>query len=186
MITRQPEVFKLLVTFMEAAANKNGSAITLCFPKNLGLSGEDIFLDPQNVLNTIRTVPPIETLQDWICACTLRENLEPNVYSLLQWLVGGCQTHIQLLQPYERFAQFSTTLQFRLTLPVDQETVFARNKAELGSFYCFHGSAFENWHSILRLGVRNFNLRENEKNTPLLMVVFLGTGFMLPIDLLMV
>lgn len=52
-----------------------------------------------------------------------------------------------------------------LTGPVERESHFQRLKAEtaatkgegLGSVFAFHGSGIGNWHSILRLGLKNYS-----------------------------
>lgn len=45
-----------------------------------------------------------------------------------------------------------------LTEPVDKEVRFQANKRKHGSMYAFHGSAGGNWHSILRMGLKNYRL----------------------------
>jgi ubiquitin-protein ligase len=39
----------------------------------------------------------------------------------------------------------------------ETESYFARQKKKHGSFFAFHGSAIENWYSILRNGIRNLS-----------------------------
>ena len=39
----------------------------------------------------------------------------------------------------------------------EKEKWFQSEKARLGSLYVFHGSAIENWYSIIRNGIRNLS-----------------------------
>lgn len=41
--------------------------------------------------------------------------------------------------------------------PPEKEKQFQELKAKHGSFYAFHGSGFGNWHSILRVGLKNYS-----------------------------
>jgi poly [ADP-ribose] polymerase 6/8 len=49
-----------------------------------------------------------------------------------------------------------------LSSPPEKEQQFQRLKQQHKSFHAFHGSGFGNWHSILRIGLRNYS------NTPLM------------------
>jgi hypothetical protein len=44
-----------------------------------------------------------------------------------------------------------------LSSPPEKESKFQKLKSEKGSFWAFHGSAFSNWHSILRIGLKNYS-----------------------------
>jgi len=54
-----------------------------------------------------------------------------------------------------------TDLQYMfLSSPPEKESKFQKLKKEKGSFWAFHGSSFANWHSILRVGLKNFSNTE--------------------------
>ena len=44
---------------------------------------------------------------------------------------------------------------YLMTNSPEREAAFQKLKKEHGSFWKFHGSAFHNWHSILRTNLRN-------------------------------
>ena len=68
--------------------------------------------------------------------------------------------HVVRLPPGDQLKSASTALQFVMkNAAPEKEARFQALKAEHGSFYAFHGSPTGNWHSILRLGLRNKNYR---------------------------
>jgi poly [ADP-ribose] polymerase 6/8 len=44
-----------------------------------------------------------------------------------------------------------------LTQSPAREKIFHDFKKQFGSFFAFHGSALQNWHSILRTGIKKKN-----------------------------
>lgn len=44
-----------------------------------------------------------------------------------------------------------------LSSPPEKEAKFQELKQAKGSIWAFHGSAFANWHSILRIGLKNYS-----------------------------
>jgi poly [ADP-ribose] polymerase 6/8 len=44
-----------------------------------------------------------------------------------------------------------------LSSPPEKESKFQELKKKKGSFWAFHGSPFANWHSILRVGLKNYS-----------------------------
>lgn len=47
---------------------------------------------------------------------------------------------------------------------IDKELVFHDYKKKHGSFFAFHGSSLNNWHSILRLGLKNYSNTKFQTN----------------------
>jgi hypothetical protein len=44
-----------------------------------------------------------------------------------------------------------------LTSTPEREAKFTQLKQQYGSFFAFHGSPMENWHAILRVGLKNLS-----------------------------
>lgn len=79
-------------------------------------------------------------------------------WPLLRWLVSSNRAHMQLLPPEKQIKGIPTQYQFlMLTAAPEKEQKFRAAKNKHGSHYAFHGSDFGNWHSILRVGLKNFS-----------------------------
>lgn len=44
-----------------------------------------------------------------------------------------------------------------LSSPPEKRIKFAALRQQYGSFYAFHGSSMENWHAIMRQGLKNLS-----------------------------
>lgn len=77
-------------------------------------------------------------------------------YGLLQWIVSSCPAHVVCLQGKDRIVSMGTSYQYlmRCSSP-EHDRVFDAAKQTHGSIFAFHGSPIENWHAILRNGVKN-------------------------------
>lgn len=61
----------------------------------------------------------------------------------------------------KRIPEMNTEYQYMfLSSPPEKEAEFQQLKKKHGSILAFHGSAFGNWHSILRIGLKNFSNTE--------------------------
>ncbi|CAE8595987.1 unnamed protein product [Polarella glacialis] len=75
---------------------------------------------------------------------------------LVKWVVASNRSFLAPLQDDERIAAFRTPFQYMLiSAPPDKEKEFQELKRQHGSTFAFHGSPAENWHSILRNGLKN-------------------------------
>jgi len=75
---------------------------------------------------------------------------------LLQWIVASNRSYLVKLPPDKQLETMCSNHQFlMLSASPEQEEEFAQLKAKHGSVFAFHGSRTENWHSILRQGLRN-------------------------------
>ena len=78
------------------------------------------------------------------------------VYGLLQWIITSCPASVVSLQGNCRLRSMGTPHQFWIqSASPEQEETFSKAKANHGSTFAFHGSAIENWHCILREGLKN-------------------------------
>lgn len=76
--------------------------------------------------------------------------------ALVQWVVASNRSYLAPLADDQRIAAFGTPFQYLLiSAPPERERRFQELKAQSGSTFAFHGSGAENWHSILRNGLKN-------------------------------
>eukprot|EP01062_Namystynia_karyoxenos_P063109 TRINITY_DN55927_c0_g1_i1.p1 TRINITY_DN55927_c0_g1~~TRINITY_DN55927_c0_g1_i1.p1 ORF type:complete len:801 (+),score=223.01 TRINITY_DN55927_c0_g1_i1:85-2487(+) len=113
-------------------------------------------------------LPPVSTLALHATRAELREMLGvrggPLLYPLLQWVLTSNRSHLIALPPHHRLDGLGEH-QFVLSAanPERERAFRARRDAAAaqhggtGSFWAWHGSAAQNWHSILRAGLRNYS-----------------------------
>lgn len=76
--------------------------------------------------------------------------------ALLKWTVASNRSFLAPLQDNERIEAFRTPFQYLLiSAPPDKEARFQELKKQFRTSFAFHGSSSENWHSILRNGLKN-------------------------------
>jgi len=79
-----------------------------------------------------------------------------HAYSLLQWIITSNRSHIVKLNAEKHIKSMATSHQYLLlSAPPEREAAFREAKNIHGSIFAFHGSSSENWHSILRSGLKN-------------------------------
>ena len=86
--------------------------------------------------------------------------VDPRAPACLRWIMTSNKAHLVALPPgmrlLERMAPAEHCLQFiMLSQPPAQQARFAALKARHGSKFAWHGSPAENWHAILRSGLRS-------------------------------
>ncbi|CAG05573.1 unnamed protein product, partial [Tetraodon nigroviridis] len=84
------------------------------------------------------------------------DKVDPLAHPLLQWILASNRSHIVKLPPNRQLKFMHTPHQFLLICsPPFKEACFQAARKRYGSTFAFHGSHFENWHSILRNGLVN-------------------------------
>lgn len=84
------------------------------------------------------------------------QRAHPMAWPLLNWITSSNRSHLVRLPPAYNIPSMVTPYQYLLiSAPPEKEAEFQRAKKTHGSFWAFHGSAPENWHSILRRGLIN-------------------------------
>ena len=161
-VAMQAEVVDLLVAMFKAAAF-SGRAETVLEPFPL-------IFDPANpdepVMNPEKRKEHLPLVKEVIGHVKVSSMVEvakknqgqshPFAYPLMQWIVGSNRSHLVRLPEDKHLAQMGTKFQFLLlSAPPEQEEKFAEEKKKHGSVWAFHGSRTENWHCILRTGLRN-------------------------------
>lgn len=75
---------------------------------------------------------------------------------LVRWVMVSNRSYLVPLEPENRISSFRTPYQYLLiSAPPDKENKFQELKQQHGSTFAYHGSSAENWHSILRNGLKN-------------------------------
>nr|XP_046249935.1 protein mono-ADP-ribosyltransferase PARP6-like [Scatophagus argus] len=82
------------------------------------------------------------------------DKIDPLAHPLLQWILASNRSHIVKLPLNRQLKFMHTPHQFLLiSSPPFKEARFQAARNLHGSTFAFHGSHFENWHSILRNGL---------------------------------
>ena len=125
--------------------------------------------DLKGVINLFNRLPHPDTLlkscQDELSLRAYLTNLSPsnpkddNIYRLMRYILAT--NHISILTlPNDSKVQglpSQCTQYIIASNSPETEAYFAKEKTKYGSFFAFHGSAIENWYSILRNGIRNLS-----------------------------
>jgi Poly(ADP-ribose) polymerase catalytic domain len=119
------------------------------------------FADASKVKEVLDQMPPVAELVDAHDSQALKAVLDarhPLLFPLLRWVITSNRAHLQRLAPEEQIPEMQTNMQFKfVSSPPEKEAEFQRLKKTSGSFWAFHGSQFSNWHSILRVGLKNYS-----------------------------
>ena len=157
-VATQGEVIDLLVAMAKSAANSTrSSAILSPYPSIFDPNDSSVMiLNPE--------VPNYELAKKYInnisipgtinCKDMNKEKMIE--YAVLQWMINSNRTHLAKLPKEYHIKSMSTDYQYMmLSATPEKEEAFQRLKKIHGSSYAFHGSRGENWHSILRNGLKN-------------------------------
>lgn len=132
--------------------------------QNFFVTGKDesvVEIDPKDESPSKKAKTLMEELYPGYEKVTIKEK-DPKdgllEFKLLRWVLNSSRGHLMQLNEEEKFSDMQTPHQFRLcTDSPAKEANFANLKAEKGSCFLFHGSGFYNWHSILKVGLKNFS-----------------------------
>ncbi len=167
-VATQAEVVDLLVSMCKAAAT-SARARDVLDPCPLIYDPHD---PDKPLISTISDLPLILEALNGIKMSTMMEvskNKVPDVhrlsYPMMQWVVSSNRSHLVKLGPEKHLACMGTPHQFLLlSAPPEVEEIFAARKKAKGTVWAFHGSRTENWHAILRQGVRNMSGTKGQLN----------------------
>merc|ERR1712070_1011730 len=74
----------------------------------------------------------------------------------IQWIVASNRVFLKPLEQSRRIEDFRTPFQYlMISAAPERESEFQKLKKVHGSVFAFHGSPAENWHSIMRNGLKN-------------------------------
>mmetsp|Transcript_5957 Transcript_5957/g.8323 ORF Transcript_5957/g.8323 Transcript_5957/m.8323 type:complete len:599 (+) Transcript_5957:141-1937(+) len=174
-IRDNPEVVDLLVSFAYAAAQGDEKRYN---PYPVGVEAK--YLDEQKVERTLHLMDDSQTKRN-LPAITRVLDILPSVeelsklsdtksiksvldasnllsFPLLRWIITSNRAHLAKLDEKDFIEELKTPHQYMfLSSPPEKESKFQALKKEKGTFWAFHGSGFSNWHSILRIGLKNYS-----------------------------
>jgi poly [ADP-ribose] polymerase 6/8 len=183
-IKKYPEIVDLMITMCCAASIHTNYRFNPFNPYPLGLEVKirndkneietHNFLDEKGERNNpkvkkvIDLIPTLEVLSSWVDQGKLKENCDkahPLLYGLLRWIMASNRSHLKKLEKHEQISEMNTSHQYlMMSSPPEKERKFQELKKKYGSTYCFHGSALGNWHSIMRVGLRNMSGTDGQIN----------------------
>ena len=122
--------------------------------------------DIQLLRQLISSIPDLLALKtscnDEVSCREFISSLSPDghlTYKLIRYIIATNRLNLIELDSKSRIEKLGPDIeQYIVTShPPETEKQFAEKKKEFGSFFAFHGSAIENWYSILRNGIRNLS-----------------------------
>ncbi|KAJ1448435.1 hypothetical protein M885DRAFT_539208 [Pelagophyceae sp. CCMP2097] len=103
--------------------------------------------------------PSVERMEQLGTMSEIKKDMDgknADAHPLLQWLISSNRAHVVTLPPGRLLGAVATPHPYVLkTATPDKETRFQQLKMQFGSSLAWHGSSPENWHSVLRNGLRN-------------------------------
>lgn len=180
-IRGQPMVVDLLISCtMIAAQDKRLHFVTpvdvsvFSEGKELNFKLANGQLDQDKVVATLHKCPSVPELHKYATNGDLLSQLQALdvlLVPLLRWILISNRAHLRLLTDKERIPEIQTPYQFvMLSNTPEAEARFQQLKRQTemkkpqGSFYAFHGSPTGNWHSILRVGLKNMSNTQYQKH----------------------
>jgi poly [ADP-ribose] polymerase 6/8 len=114
-------------------------------------------VDPKEAFAIMQNLPSMEEiLQLAHNDHELSAVISPEAFALLRWILLSNRSHLIHLPAEMQFKDLNPSVQFMTLLSAPEvEEVFNSLKMKYGSFYLWHGSNGQRWHSILRNGLKN-------------------------------
>eukprot|EP00930_Biecheleria_cincta_P074853 TRINITY_DN62069_c0_g1_i1.p1 TRINITY_DN62069_c0_g1~~TRINITY_DN62069_c0_g1_i1.p1 ORF type:complete len:772 (+),score=93.19 TRINITY_DN62069_c0_g1_i1:66-2381(+) len=165
-VNAQAEIADVLVCmFSRAVMSPRHELIVDPYPRiTAGRDSKEFIFDPEhrNFQKLRGVVTELMKLRDGYTAqlgsgwTSLTKSMTNEGRTLLQWVVASNRSYLAPLQGTHLIEAFRTPFQYLLiSAPPDRENQFQQLKNTYGSVFAYHGSGTENWHSILRNGLKN-------------------------------
>lgn len=166
----------LIAIFRDAALSQRANTILTPFPAVADPrdSGKRLAIDPSNpdfekvkgiVSRSFPKTQDVVKCEDLQALKERLERIEPLAYPLLEWVIASNRSHLIQMSETALISSMDTQRQFLLlTAPPEKERVFQEKKKKYGTKFAFHGSRAENWHAILRNGLKNMSGTANQLN----------------------
>jgi len=125
--------------------------------KYSGTRKYDLLMKVLNLLPPVKEMALSNNLSQTLAEICKEKELEPNIaYRLLRYILATNRTHLVQLRENQLIKEMVTPYQYKLmSATPEHEKRFQKKKDQFGSCFLFHGSPFQNWHSIMRNGLRN-------------------------------
>eukprot|EP01119_Soliformovum_irregulare_P013152 TRINITY_DN3472_c0_g1_i1.p1 TRINITY_DN3472_c0_g1~~TRINITY_DN3472_c0_g1_i1.p1 ORF type:complete len:429 (-),score=113.19 TRINITY_DN3472_c0_g1_i1:152-1438(-) len=165
-IATAAEVVDLLVCFATiAAASPRNTMIFEPYPtifdpkdpkKTIFHPNSKDFIQLSAVLSKFPSVEKMSQAKDFADMKKQMDKAHEHAYSLLQWIITSNRSHLVKMNSNNLIKGMQTTHQYLLlSAAPEKEAKFRQMKEKHGSIFAFHGSPIENWHAILRTGLKN-------------------------------
>lgn len=166
MVATDAGVIDLLVNvFRTAAKSSRADKILDPYPHVVDPTNKSRTLfdpkakDLKKIRDVLATFPSVTDVISTSSRGALKETMEKRhaaALPLLEWIISSNRSLLVKLDPAHQLPSMSTKHQFLLvTAPPERARKFAELKKKHGTKFAFHGSGMENWHAILRNGLRN-------------------------------
>jgi len=162
------EVIDLLVCMATAAAQSDRWDMifnpfpVLFDPAHAGksvISPENKRTDISTVREILRALPNMNDAAKANTLNALRDlynRAHPLASAMVDWITVSNRSHLIKIPEKFQLLRMRTRHQFLLLSSTQEaEALFRKNREKYGSKFAFHGSPVENWHSILRNGLKN-------------------------------
>eukprot|EP00286_Rhodomonas_abbreviata_P005492 CAMPEP_0181334324 /NCGR_PEP_ID=MMETSP1101-20121128/26184_1 /TAXON_ID=46948 /ORGANISM="Rhodomonas abbreviata, Strain Caron Lab Isolate" /LENGTH=447 /DNA_ID=CAMNT_0023444263 /DNA_START=57 /DNA_END=1401 /DNA_ORIENTATION=+ len=154
-------IYNLLKDFAIAAATSHRRELIFSpFPTVRDSATQRLRLDPEapnwQLLGTLLgSLPGAEEVREGVQSCISQREESCLLLPLAQWVWCSNRAELAMLPRSQVFPQFDTDAQY-VVLQEDpsKQHAFDALCAKEGYFYAFHGSPAENWHSIIRSGLK--------------------------------
>jgi hypothetical protein len=165
-VAMEAGVIDLLIRIFRAAAlSDRADKILDPFPHVMHPTRrEETVFDPKKrdvkkVKKTLEEFPSVSDVLGCNSLGSLRTDLDrrnETVFPLLEWIINSNRSHLVKIDEAHHIAKLCTRHQFLLvTAPPERQQRFIELKRKHGTKFAFHGSKIENWHAILRNGLKN-------------------------------
>jgi len=115
----------------------------------------------KRVLDLLPPVAELAKFTDSKSLASYLDSIDPLCFPLLRWIITSNRAHLAKLEKDDQVTEANTEFQYMfLSSPPEKEAKFQEIKKSKGSMWAFHGSNFANWHSILRIGLKNYSNTE--------------------------
>ena len=167
-------VVDLLLTIFRAAALSNRDHILDPYPKvpdptnptKLALNPNQKDLARlRSILQAFPSTKEVVRCDDLVALKDRLQTKDSCAYPLLEWVISSNRSHIVKMDPSHLLKEMETQHQFiLLTAAPEKEAAFKAVKAKHSTKFAFHGSRAENWHCILRNGLKNMSGTKDQLN----------------------
>lgn len=168
----------LLVIFKCAAMSTRGDSVmnpypSVADPSSSCRSKATLALDPSKPdYDKLRRLAELLPSTREVVQCNNLESLRVSLdrverltFPLLEWIINSNRSYLVQLEPAHQLQRMKAEYQFLLLMASpEKEAVFRKGKEKYGTKFAFHGSRAENWHSILRVGLRNLSGTKDQLN----------------------
>ena len=130
-----------------------------CFAAAIGtrfLTPEPPGFSKNEIKQLLQNLPAVRDMMQLSDERALLDMIGPRLLTLLRWIILSIHSQFISLPDELKLKEFPSRCQF-LTLmsSVEKEQKFRALRAQYGSYFLWHGSTTDRWHSIIRQGLKN-------------------------------